>query len=116
MYEDLKYALDKLFTFMLFISIGMLLVGTMVDTPESAIHAVEGIDLAVLGGYYVFFFIGLRKAENKFHYFKKHSFLIILLVLPFIPIAKVARLVHMERLFAIGSHTLWHLLDRMRLL
>ena len=115
-YGDLKYVLDRLFTFMLFVTIAVFIMEWQFGVDESALHAVEYVSMGVLGGYYVFFAHGVYKAKHKLDYFKKHWILVILLILPFIPVARFARYVKFERLFVIGADSLWHLFDELGLL
>ena len=116
MRKSCKYALDKLFLFMLFVSIGLFAVEMMFEIENSIVHAVEYIDLMIIGGYYVYFFQGLSKAKEKLIYCKKHVFLIILLVLPVFPLARMLRLPLIEKMFKIGSDVAWHLLDEVGML
>ena len=115
-YGDLKYALDKLFTFMLLVTIVVFILELKVGVGEETIHAVEYVSMGVLSGYYAFFAHGVYKAKHKLAYFKKHWILVILLILPFIPVARFARFFRFERLFVIGADTLWHLFDELGLL
>jgi len=114
--KHLRFALDKLFLFMLFVSIAVFLINLKIDVSKTAIHTVEGIDMAILGGYYFFFGHGIYKAKHKLRYAKKHWIMVILLLLPFLPIARLARYAQLERVFAIGGNTLWHVLDEIGLL
>ena len=116
MYKDLRYALDRLFLFMLFVTIAVFLVGTQVELDEGVNHAVEVVSMGVLGGYYLFFGHGIYKAKRKLVYFKRHWILAILLILPFVPIARLANFAGFRSLFTIGADTIWHLFDRLGLL
>ena len=116
MQKDLKYTLDSIFIFMIFVSLAIFSIELLHGVDPGVIRAVEGIDLAVLGGYYYFFGHGLLTAKNKVHYCKQHWIMIIFLVLPFIPIARMARFMHLERIFAIGASTLWHIFNELELL
>ena len=111
-----RYALDKLFLFMLFVSVAVIGVGYVAEVDPSVLHAIEGIDFAIIGGYYFFFFTGIYKSSNKLQYCKKHIFLIILLLLPFIPLARALKLPLFEKFFKVGADTAWHLLDEIGLL
>jgi len=101
---------------MLFVSIAVFLMHMKFGVSEEAIAAVEGIDMAILGGYYFFFGHGIYKAKHKLRYAKRHWIMVILLLLPFLPIARLARYAQLERVFAIGGNTLWHILDEVGLL
>jgi hypothetical protein len=116
MHKELKYALDALFLFMIFVSLAVFAIEFMYGVDAQILHAVESIDLAVLGGYYYFFGNGLFTAKNKMRYCKEHWIMIIFLILPFIPVARLARFIHVERIFAIGANTLWHVFDELGLL
>ncbi len=116
MYKDLKYMLDFLFIFMLIVSVVLFSIGFFVDLSETALHTVERIDFVVLGGYYGFFMHGFYKAKQKVDYLKHHWIMLALLLIPFIPIARLMKFVEMERMFAIGANTLWHFLDELGML
>ena len=116
MYKELKYALDWMFIFMLFVSITLYIIELIIPADKEILAAIEGIDLAVLGGYYAFFIHGMCRARKKWEYCKQHWLLIILLTVPLVPIARFARFAKLERLAAIGTDTLWHFLDELELL
>jgi len=116
MYEDARYALDKLFLFMLVVSVAVFVLSLRVEISETAIHTVEYIDFAVLGGYYFFFGHGIYNSKRKLRYMRKHWIMLLLLLLPFIPLARLARLAQAEKVMAIGSNTIWHILDEIGLL
>lgn len=116
MRKSCKYALDKLFLFMLFVSIGLFAVELMFELESSVVHAIEYIDLGIIGGYYIYFFQGLSAARHKLLFCKKHVFLILLLVLPVFPMARMLRLPMFEKVLKIGSDVAWHLLDEVGML
>lgn len=116
MYKALKYALDQLFIFVLILNVSLFLIGMKVDLDKDIMMAIEGVDFAVLGGYYAFFGHGLLKAKKKFEYCKKHWIMAIFLALPAFPMARILRFAHLERLFEIGADTLWHVFDELELL
>ena len=116
MYKDLKYALDFLFIFMLVLSIIIYAMGLMININGPVVSTLHTIDFVVLGGYYGFFVYGVSKAKQKLSYIKKHWILLTLLLVPFLPVARLMRLVELERIFAISTNTLWHFLDELGLL
>lgn len=116
MYKDFKYALDGMFLFMLFVSIAVFAVNFFVPVGKTVTHTVEYIDFAVLSGYYYVFARGLNRAPRKLAYFKEHWVMFVLLAMPFIPLARIARLMHFEKMFQIGTNTLWHVLDEFGML
>ena len=111
-----KYALDGLFTFMLFVVLILFVLHFFVSVPQEVTHTAERIDFFILGGYYAFFFYDLHRARNKLKYFKKHWLLVVLLALPLLPIARLARFAFAERAVAIGINTIWHVFDEIGLL
>ena len=68
MYKELKYALDWIFIFMLFLSITLFIIEFFVPADPEILVSIEGIDLAVLGGYYSFFIHGVYNARKKWEY------------------------------------------------
>ena len=116
MYKSAKYALDFMFLFMLALSIILFSIGYFVDLHGTALETIEKVDFVILGGYYAFFLHGLYKAKSKMNFCKKHWIMMALLVLPLIPIARLARFAHLERATAVGLNTLWHFLDELELL
>jgi len=70
----------------------------------------------ILSGYYAFFAHGFSKAKQKVTYIKRHWVMLALLMLPFLPIARLMRLAELERTFAISTNTLWHFLDELEML
>ena len=114
--NQLKYTLDALFFFMLVVSVSLFGVNLIAKIDPNVIHAAETMDLAILGGYYAFFFKGLHKARNKLRYCKAHWILILLLILPFFPFARLVRLATAEKVIGIGLNTLWHIFDELKLL
>ena len=116
MYKDFKFALDKIFLFMLIVSVVVFAMTWKVDVNEHIIHTVEKIDMVVLSGYYFVFGRGIYKARKKINYFKQHWMMAILLVLPFLPITRIMNALHLQKVFNIGSNTLWHILDEIGML
>ena len=116
MYKELKHSLDFMFLFMLAVSIILFIISFKVDIEGTALSTLHKIDFVILGGYYAFFVHGLSKAKQKLKYVKRHWIMLALLLLPFLPIARLARLVELERTFAISTNTLWHFLDELELL
>lgn len=111
-----KYALDCLFLFMLFVSIAVFGLAWAFHIDETIIHAVEYIDFTILGGYYIFFFDGLVRSSKKLQYVKNHWVMLVLLILPFIPMARLLPASSTKRALDVGSKTLWHFLDELQLL
>lgn len=116
MYKELKFALDGLFIFMLVISIIMFLIGFGIDINGTVLETLHKIDFVILGGYYAFFGHGLYNARNRLRYCQKHWILLGLLLIPFIPIARLAKMAEFERAAGISTNALWHLLDELELL
>jgi hypothetical protein len=116
MLEDLKFAWDKLFLFMLILSSCLIVIDFIVPINSIVLHAAEYIDLTILVGYYGFFIAGFRHAEQKLSYCKSHIWLIVLLIVPFVPFARVLRLQLLERVFKLGSNVVWHILDEIGML
>jgi len=114
--KHVKFALDHIFTFMLFVSIGLLIIMQFQEVNHTMQKTVEMVDCAILGGYYLFFAKGLYIAKNRLKYCKQHWILIVLLILPFVPVARVLQLVKLEHLFKIGADSLWHIFDELELL
>ena len=108
-----KFALDWMFLFMLIVSVVMFGVNILLPVDNRMLETIEYVDLAVLGGYYFFFFKGLTEAEKKIGYVKEHWIMLGLLLVPFVPLA---RLFPARHLFKIGANTAWHLLDRIGML
>jgi len=94
----------------------MFIVSYAIDVDEKVIHSIEGMDMVVLGGYYIVFGRGLYKAEKKTHYFKQHWIMAIFLMIPFLPFARVMHAMNLQRVFSIGTNTLWHFFDRIGML
>lgn len=111
-----RYAWDQLFLFMLILSATLFLVGLRTEIDKDAVHIIEGIDMTILGGYYYFFLHGFKNSKKKIDYCKRHWIMLLLLIAPILPVARLARIVKIEKLFAIGTSTMWHLLDQMGLL
>ena len=116
MYKELKYTLDFMFLFMLVLSITLFIVGFSIDIHGTVLSALHTIDFVILGGYYAFFAHGFYKAKQKITYIKKHWIMLALFLLPFLPIARLARLAELERTVSISTNTLWHFLDELGLL
>ncbi len=116
MYKDFKYTLDFLFLFMLVVSLLIFSIGFFIDLHGTALDALQKIDFVILGGYYAFFMHGIYKAKSKITYCKKHWLMLGLLVIPFIPVARLMRFAHLERFVGIGTNTLWHFFDELGLL
>ena len=116
MFESFKYAWDKLFLFMLFVSFALLGIEFMFNVSPAIIHETEYIDLVIIGGYYAIFIVGFRQAEKKLSYCKNHIWLIILLVIPLVPFARVLRLQFLEKFLKLGSNVAWHVLDQIGML
>lgn len=105
-----------MFLFMLFVSIALFIIELQFSISHHIIEAVHTIDYFIIGGYYIYFFSGLSVAQNKLKYCKTHMFLIVLLVLPLFPLARMLRLPLFEHIFKIGSDMTWHLLDEVGML
>ena len=116
MFKELKHTLDFMFLFMLVLSVILFIIGFSVDLHGTALSTLHGIDMAILGGYYAFFAHGMYKAKQKITYVKRHWIMLALLMLPFLPIARLARIAELERTFAISTNTLWHFLNELELL
>ena len=116
MIESIKYALDGIFLFMLGLGIALFALHYFVEFPEKVVHAIERVDMVVLGGYYLLFAHGLHKTRGKFKYFKKHWVLAILLLAPFFPLARLLRFAKAEEAVVLGIDVAWHWLDKMELL
>jgi hypothetical protein len=101
---------------MLIISVCLIGLEYLFHINPAVIHAAETIDLFIIGGYYVFFFMGFRVADKKIQYCKSHVFLIILLIIPFLPFARALRLQFLEKFFKLGSNVAWHILDEIGML
>jgi hypothetical protein len=116
MYKELKYSLDFMFLFMLVVSIILFIISFKVDIEGTALSTLHKIDFIILGGYYAFFAHGFYKTKQKITYVKQHWIMLALLLLPFLPIARLVKLAELERTFAISTNTLWHFLDELGLL
>ncbi len=116
MYKELRYTLDFMFLFMLVLSAILFVIGFSVDLHGTALSTLHTIDLVILSGYYAFFAHGFSKAKQKVTYIKRHWVMLALLMLPFLPIARLMRLAELERTFAISTNTLWHFLDELEML
>ncbi|MBW2969695.1 hypothetical protein KY309_01505 [Candidatus Woesearchaeota archaeon] len=114
--KHIRYAWDQLFLFMLIVSVTLFVVGLKVEIDKEAIHIIEGIDMTILGGYYYFFLHGFKNSKKKIQYCKKHWVMLLLLTAPLIPVARLAKIARIERVFAIGTNTMWHVLDQLGLL
>ena len=116
MKDDLKYALDKLFLFMLIVSVAVFIISMKVHVDQTILTTVEILDMIVLGGYYLFFVHGFKHSSSKVKYCKRHWIMIALLILPFLPISSLLAFTQAERVFAISSNTMWHFLDEIQML
>ena len=114
--KDWKFALDRIFLFMIFVSLALFLIEWKFGLDQTIVYTVQGIDTSILTGYYVFFANGLLKAQKKLQYCKQHWIMMLLLVMPFVPFARLAQLFRAERIFSVGLNSLWHLLDEFELL
>lgn len=111
-----KYALDKLFLFMLFVSLVLFGIEFFIEIDSHMLHIIEYVDFAIIGGYYVYFFTGLKDATDKLNFCKKHVFLIVLLLMPIMPLARFLRIPLVQRVLKLGSDVAWHLLDEIGML
>lgn len=116
MLSAFRFALDGLFLFMLVVSLSLFGVNYFIPIDHHVVEAVEAIDFVVLGGYYFFFIHGLATAQKKLVYIRQHWLMLVLLIIPFVPLARIFRLHTLERVFGIGANTLWHILDELKLL
>ncbi|VVB81668.1 Uncharacterised protein [uncultured archaeon] len=116
MYETLKYALDRLFIFVLVLNGILFIIEYQVQVDGILLGAMRYIDFGIVGGYYAFFGYELLNAKKKLEYCKKHWILMMLLSVPLIPAARIIRFARMERLFNIGTDFLWHVLDELEIL
>jgi len=116
MLKEIKYALDFMFLFMLIVSVTLFAINIVVPLDKLLLHTVEYIDYTVLGGYYFFFFHGLIMAKQKILYVRQHWIMALLLLVPFIPLARLLRLHTIESVLGIGTNTLWHILDEFGML
>lgn len=116
MLKEARYALDYMFLFMLIVSITIFAINYFVPLGETLIHTVEYLDFGILGGYYFFFAHGLINAKRKVTYLKQHWIMLLLLLMPFIPLARLLRLHMFESVMGIGTNTLWHILDEFGML
>ena len=116
MYKTLKYALDRIFIFVLVLNGILFIVESQVQVDENVIGAIKYVDMGIFGGYYAFFGYEFLSAKKKLEYCKKHWILMIFLSMPFLPIARLIQFARLERLFYIGTDFMWHILDEMELL
>jgi hypothetical protein len=116
MYKEAKYALDFLFLFMLILGITLFAIGFFVDLHSTALVALHNLDMAILGGYYGFFFHGMYKAKDRTKYCKEHWVMMALLALPLVPIARLVKLAELDRVASVSLNTLWHFFDELELL
>lgn len=116
MLKEIRYALDFMFIFMLFVSVIVFGLDFLIPVDDTVSHTVEYLDLGILAGYYFFFTHGLVTARHKFNYVKQHWIMLLLLLVPFVPLARLLRLHQLEKIFGIGTNTLWHLFDEFGLL
>lgn len=116
MYKEAKYTLDFLFLFMLVLSIILFSIGFFVDVQGTALDALYKIDVVILGGYYAFFLHGLYKSKSRTEYCKQHWIMLALLILSIAPIARLFRLVELERAAAVGTNAIWKFFDELKLL
>lgn len=116
MYKEAKYALDFLFLFTLVLSITLFVIGFFVDLHGTALAALHEIDMAILAGYYGFFFHGMYKAKDRTKYCREHWVMMALLALPLVPIARLVKLAELDRAASVSINTLWHFFDELELL
>lgn len=102
--------------FMLFVTLALFLLDFVSHVAEPILRAVEIIDAGILAGYYVFFFDGLFNSAKKVDYVKSHWVMLILLILPFLPLARLLELTMAQRALDVSSKTLWHFLDELKML
>lgn len=116
MMHGIKYALDGLFFFMLFVAVILFGINFVVPIPDEITHTAERVDFFILGGYYLTFFYDLHQARNKLKYVKKHWLMAVLLLLPFLPVARLVRFAFAKRAVAIGINMSWHAFEEIGLL
>lgn len=116
MYKEAKYALDFLFLFMLVLGITLFSIGFFVDVHGTALSALHNVDLAILVGYYGFFFHGMYNAKSKTTYCKQHWLMMAFLALPLVPIARLIKYAELERAASVSVSTIWHFFDELELL
>jgi hypothetical protein len=116
MYKEAKYALDFLFLFMLVLGITLFSIGFFVDVHGTVLAALHNLDMAILTGYYGFFFHGMYNAKDRTKYCKEHWVMMALLALPLVPIARLVKLAELDRAASVSLNTLWHFFDELELL
>ena len=116
MIKVFKFVLDRLFVFVLILSIALFGLEHSVSVHEGVLSAVEMIDFTILGGYYGLFGYELSHAKNKWKYVKTHWVLCVLLALPFVPFARLMRVQSLRKVIGFFGDTAWHVLDELELL